>query len=366
MRKLASGNEACADAAIMAGIRFFGGYPITPSTEIAEIMAGRLPHIGGKFIQMEDEIASIMSIIGASAAGLPAMTATSGPGFSLMQEGLGYAAMVEVPIVIVNVMRGGPATGLPTKGAQADFQQAKWGTHGDHPVVALAPNGVEETFNLTVRAVEISQRLRVPVVLLLDEFIGHMREIISQPEKIEVFRRQRTRVPSVDYLHYDDDNNYNAPYAAFGEGYSIHLTGLVHRKDGFPINDHPTIVWNANRLLKKIEDNLAYLEDNYEEDEKDADTLIVAFGSAGRSAYEAKLLWNKPLAYIRLRTVWPFPDATIRRLARGRKRVIVPEMNQGQLCREVQRCLTGDTELLTINKVDGTMITPQEVLEVLG
>ncbi|TKJ42973.1 2-oxoglutarate synthase subunit alpha [candidate division TA06 bacterium B3_TA06] len=365
MRRLVSGNEACAEAALRAGIRFFGGYPITPSTEIAELMAEELPRVGGVFIQMEDEIASIMAIIGASAAGVPSMTATSGPGFSLMQEGIGYAAMTEVAVVVVNVMRGGPATGLPTKGSQADLQQARWGTHGDHPVVALTPRGVQECFTLTLRAVEISQRLRVPVILLMDEFIGHMREIVSFPEKVEVYHRQKPRVAPSEYIHYAPDNNYNAPYASFGEGYAIHFSGLNHRSDGFPINDAPTIRWNNERLRAKIEDNLAYLEDNYVDDDPDADTLIVAFGSAARSAYEAKLLTDKPIAYIRALTVWPFPDATVRKLAKGRGRVVVPEMNEGQLAREVERCIGADTELVSVTRNDGSMLTPKEVLEAL-
>jgi len=366
MRELVSGNEACAEAALRAGVRFFGGYPITPSTEIAERMAEGLPRVGGVFVQMEDEIASIMSIIGASAAGVCAMTATSGPGFSLMQEGIGYAAMIEVPIVVVNVMRGGPATGLPTKGSQGDLQQARWGTHGDHPVVALAPRGVQETFTLTLRAVEVSQRLRVPVVLLLDEFIGHMREIVSFPKRVEVYHRQRPRTAPADYVHYAEDNNYNAPYASFGEGYAIHFTGLNHRPDGFPINDRPTIRWNNQRLLAKIEDNLAYLEDNFIEDDPKAETLLVSFGSAARSAYEAKMLAERPLAYMRLLTVWPFPDATLRRLARNRKRVVVVEMNEGQLCREVARVTGAETELVSVTRNDGSMVSPQEVLEALG
>jgi 2-oxoglutarate/2-oxoacid ferredoxin oxidoreductase subunit alpha len=364
-RKLVSGNEACAEGAFRAGIRFFGGYPITPSTEVAEKMAERLPALGGVFLQMEDEIASIMSIIGASAAGIPSMTATSGPGFSLMQEGLGYAAMIEVPIVVVDVMRGGPATGLPTKGSQGDLQQARWGTHGDHPVVALAPRGVEECFTLTLRAVDISQRLRIPVVLLLDEFIGHMREIVTYPQKVEVFLRQPSKLSPQEYVHYAEDNNYNAPYASFGEGYAIHFTGLTHRADGFPVNDRESIVWNNNRLKAKINDNLAYLEDNFIDDNPEAETLIVSFGSAARSAYEATLLVDKPTSYIRLLTVWPFPDATVRKLAAGRKRVVVCEMNEGQLCREVERCISTQTELVPLTRNDGSMITPQEVMEVL-
>jgi 2-oxoglutarate ferredoxin oxidoreductase subunit alpha len=365
VRKLVSGNEACAEGALRAGVRFFGGYPITPSTEIAECMAEELPRVGGVFIQMEDEIASVMSIIGASAAGVSAMTATSGPGFSLMQEGIGYAAMIEVPIVIVNVMRGGPATGLPTKGSQGDLQQARWGTHGDHPVVALAPRGVGETFTLTVRAVEISERLRVPVVLLMDEFIGHMREIVSFPEKVEVYHRQKPRVKPSAYVHYAEDNNYNAPYASFGQGYAIHFSGLNHRADGFPINDEATIRWNNQRLRAKIDDNLAYLEDNNIEDVPEADTLLVSFGSAARSAYEAKLLTDKPVSYFRPMTVWPFPEATVRRLAKGRKRVVVPEMNEGQLAKEVERCVGSETEFISVTRNDGSMLTPKEVLEVL-
>lgn len=364
-RRLVSGNEACAEAALLAGVRFFGGYPITPSTEVAERMAEELPKVGGVFIQMEDEIASIMAIIGASAAGVPSMTATSGPGFSLMQEGIGYAAMTETPIVVINVMRGGPATGLPTKGAQGDFQQARWGTHGDHPVVVLTPRGVEECFNLTIRAVDISERLRVPVIVLTDEFVGHMREIVALPQRVEVYHRQRPRVSPEEYLHYADNTSYNAPYASFGEGFSIHLTGLTHREDGFPVNDASKIQWNNERLRHKIEDNIAFLEDNFIDDDPDADTLIVAFGSSARSAYEAKLLWDKPLSYIRLKTVWPFPDATVRKLADGRKRVVVPEMNDGQFCREVERCIGPRVELVSVTRNDGSMLTPGEVLEAL-
>jgi len=366
-RELLSGNEACAEGALRAGVKFFGGYPITPSTEIAEYMAKELPKRGGIFLQFEDEIASIVAIIGASAAGMKSMTATSGPGFSLMQEGIGYASMIEVPVVIVNVMRGGPATGLPTKGSQADFMQARWGTHGDHPVFVNAPSTVYEAFEFTIKAIEVAERLRIPAVVLLDEFIGHMREIVELPEKVEVYSRKKPRISPEEYLHYDDNNSYNAPYASIGDGFRIHFTGLHHRKDGFPTTDDPEwIKWKNERLRRKIEDNRAYLEDI--EILGEGEIGVVSFGSAARACLEAKSMAEKKgkkIQVIRLKTLWPFPELTLARILKDKKEIAVVEMNEGQLVEEIKKTVDKNKKIISIVRNDGEFITPQEIAEQL-
>jgi 2-oxoglutarate ferredoxin oxidoreductase subunit alpha len=366
--ELLSGNEACAIGAIRAGVRFFGGYPITPSTEIAEIMAEEQPKLGGVFIQMEDEIASICAIIGASVAGMKSMTATSGPGFSLMQEGIGYAIMTEVPCVIVNVQRGGPATGLPTKVAQGDVMAARWGTHGDHPAVALSPWSVLESFTLTAKAVEISERLRMPTIMLTDEIIGHMREVVSLPKTVPVYERKKPTKSPEDYLHYGDDTNYDSPIAHFGEGYHIHLTGLTHRKDGFPTNDPKIIQWKMTRLKNKIEDNRQWLY-GFEHTDITSDTVIVSYGSSARTALEAKHEYeaknNKKIGFFRLIMLWPFPHQQMADLLRNAKRVIVVEMNQGQMIREIERTVGKGVKVIGVNRYDGEIITPEEVLAAL-
>jgi 2-oxoglutarate ferredoxin oxidoreductase subunit alpha len=366
--ELLSGNESCALGAIKAGVRFFGGYPITPSTEIAEIMALELPKLGGVFIQMEDEIASICAMIGASAAGMKSMTATSGPGFSLMQEGIGYAIMTEVPCVIVNVQRGGPATGLPTKVAQGDVMQARWGAHGDHPAVALAPWSVMESFTLMVKAIEISERLRLPVIILSDEIIGHMREVVSIPESVKIYERKKPIKSPEEYLHYGDDTNYDSPIAHFGEGYRIHISGLTHRSDGFPTNDPKVIAWKMNRLQEKVDKNRDWLHSD-EHLDLDAETVIVSYGSSARTALEAKYEFerktNKKIGFLRLITIWPFHYKKISDLLNNAKRVLVVEMNQGQMIREISRVVNRSTDVIGVNRVDGEMITPEEVLEKL-
>jgi len=366
--QLLSGNEACAIGAIKAGIRFFGGYPITPSTEIAEIMALELPKHNGVFIQMEDEIASICAVVGASAAGMKSMTATSGPGFSLMQEGIGYAVMTEVPCVIVNVQRGGPATGLPTKVAQGDVMQARWGTHGDHPSVVLAPWSVKESFTLMVKAIDISERLRLPVIVLSDEIIGHMREVISIPDSVPIFERKKPVKPPDEYIHYADDTNFDSPIAHFGDGYRIHISGLTHRKDGFPTNDPKTIEWKMNRLQEKVDKNRDWLH-SVETLDLDAETIIVSYGSSARTALEAKYEYerktNKKAGFLRLITIWPFHYKKISELLQNAKRVVVVEMNQGQMVREISRVLDRTTDIIGVHRFDGEMITPEEVLAVL-
>ncbi len=369
MNELLSGNEACAVGALRAGVRFFAGYPITPSTEIAEYLARELPKLeGGTFVQMEDEIASICCMNGATAAGVKAMTATSGPGFSLMQEGIGYSIMAELPCIIVNVMRGGPATGTPTRTSQSDVMQARHGTHGDHPIVALCPWDVRECFDLTVQAVNLSERLRIPVIVLMDEIVGHMREAVQLPEKVVLWESKRSKVAAPDYYHYDDSNNYDARIASFGEGYRVHLTGLTHRKDGFPTDDPEIIRWNMDRLRKKIDDNRSWLWDVSYED-LGSETVIVCYGSAARSAMEAKRQFEQKtgrrVGILRLRMIWPFPMERMIALMKSARRVIVPEMNQGQLRRTIERSVSRNVPVISVQRYDGEMLTPEEIIEAL-
>ena len=366
--QLLSGNEACAMGAARAGVRFFAGYPITPSTEIAEYLARELPRLGGTFVQMEDEIASICCMNGATAAGIRAMTATSGPGFSLMQEGIGYSIMAELPCIIVDVMRGGPATGTPTRTSQADVMQARHGTHGDHPIVALCPWSVRECFDLTVQAVNLSERLRIPVIVLMDEIVGHMREAVELPEKVTLWESPRPKVAAPEYYHYDDSNNYDARIASFGEGYRVHLTGLTHRKDGFPTDDPEIIRWNMDRLRKKIDDNRSWLWDVSYED-LGSETVIVCYGSAARSAMEAKRQFEQKtgrrVGILRLRMIWPFPMERMIALMKSARRIIVPEMNQGQLRRTIERSVSRNVPVISVQRYDGEMLTPAEIIEAL-
>ncbi len=367
-RKLMQGNEACAEGALYAGCRFFAGYPITPSTEVAEVMSIRLPKIGGRFIQMEDEIASISAIIGASLAGLKSLTATSGPGFSLKQEGLGFACLAEVPCVIVNVMRGGPSTGYPTGPSQSDVMQARWGTHGDHPAVVVTPAYVQEILTETVRAFNLAEKYRTPVIVLYDEIVGHMREPIAIPEpgELEVVDRKRPDCPPEEYLPYDEKYEV-APLAAYGEGYRFHVTGLNHRADGFPTNDPVLIEEGNKRILRKIENNRADICKNEEFELDDAEIGIFAYGSTARSArYAVKEARSKGIkaGLLRPLTLWPFPDDAVAELSKKVKAVIVPELNLGQIVNEVRR-VACNTEVEGIHRVDGEPITPAQILETI-
>jgi 2-oxoglutarate ferredoxin oxidoreductase subunit alpha len=311
------GNEAAAEGALYAGCRFFAGYPITPSTEIAEFLSRRLPKAGGAFIQMEDEIGAMAAVIGASLVGRKSLTATSGPGYSLKLENIGFACITEIPCVIVNVMRGGPSTGLPTGPSQADVMQAKWGTHGDHPAVALAPASVQEIFTETVRAFNISERLRTPVTLLTDEIIGHMREKITIPEQgeLEVWDRPRTDLPPEQYKPYDTSKGIIPPIADFGTGYRWHVTGLNHDETGFPTNKPSLVQPEEERLLAKITENLAIIE-KYEYTPRDGARVgVVAYGSSARSAKSAilqALEQGTPVDFLRPVTLWPFPEKTVK------------------------------------------------------
>lgn len=358
MTKFLSGNEAIALGGLRAGVRFFAGYPITPSTEIAEYMARELPVVDGVFIQMEDELASISAVIGAAMAGMKAMTATSGPGFSLMQEAIGFAGMAEIPCLIVNVMRLGPATGLPTKTSQGDLMQTRWGSHGDHPIVALAPYSVSECFDLTIKGMNIALRLRLPVLILSDETIGHMREKMEVTEEVEIYERKKPQGGVGNYLHYDDNNNYDGPYAFFGEGFRFHITGLFHRQDGFPTNKPEDVAWKMSRLKKKIDDNITSLMD-FEVIEARNKIAIVSFGSAARSAKEVALRHRLP--YFRIKTVWPFPGEPLREFLVNMQKVIVPEMNQGQMIYEVERVAPPQCQVMGANRTDGELITPEEI-----
>jgi 2-oxoglutarate/2-oxoacid ferredoxin oxidoreductase subunit alpha len=364
--KLMQGNEACTLGALAAGLRFYAGYPITPSTEIAELCAEELPKIGGKFIQMEDEIGSIAACIGASLAGKKAMTATSGPGFSLMQECLGYASLTEVPIVIVDVQRMGPSTGMPTSPAQADLMQARWGTHGDHPVIVLAPGNVRECFELTFQAFSLAEIYRVPVIVLMDEIIGHMREkvILPDPSELKPMNRARPSSPAL-YKPYAADADGGVPLMAdFGSGYRAHVTGLFHDEAGRPSQKSEVADKLLRRLTRKVEKAAPAIECHFEESLEDAEILVVSFGSSAMSSLSAVRRARREgikAGMLRLKSMWPFPDELLRRSASGAKAVIVPEMNLGQLALEVERSVAGAVPVTRLGKVNGELFRPDEV-----
>jgi 2-oxoglutarate ferredoxin oxidoreductase subunit alpha len=361
------GNEACAQGALYAGCRFFAGYPITPSTEIAEVMAKELPKIGGAFIQMEDEIAAMAAVIGASLTGTKCLTATSGPGFSLKQENIGYACITEVPCVIINVMRGGPSTGMPTGPSQSDVMQAKWGTHGDHPAICLVPASVQELFTETVRAFNLSEKYRTPVTVMPDEIVGHMREriVFPEPGELEIVNRTAPTVSPQDYKPYDTSFGDIPPLAAFGSGYRFHVTGLNKAMDGFPTTRAEIVQAEEERQIRKIENALDDIVTCEEYLLDDAEVVIVAFGSISRSARYAVNEARKngiKAGLFRIITYWPFPERQIRAVADRAKAIIVPEMNLGMTIHEVRRCAEGRVPVSGIFRVDGEPITPNEVL----
>ncbi|MFZ5965798.1 MAG: 2-oxoacid:acceptor oxidoreductase subunit alpha [Bacillota bacterium] len=366
--RLMQGNEACVEGAIAAGMKFYGGYPITPSTEIAEYSAQMLPRVGGKFIQMEDEIAGIAATIGASLAGLKSMTATSGPGFSLKQENIGYAAIAEIPCVIVDVQRSGPSTGLPTSPSQGDMMQAKWGTHGDHPVIALVPSSVRETFDLTVKCFNLSEKYRTPVLLMLDEVIGHLREKIEIPDQseIEIFDRVKPAPGDKNYQAYKVEEGQIVPaMAAFGEGHRYHVTGLVHGESGFPTNSTEIADTLLTRLMKKVEDNLDDIISYEEYMVDDAEMVVFAYGGTARSAKSAvKKAREKGIkvGLFRPITVWPFPEARLKEIAQNVKSIVVAEMNYGQMVLEVERVVKSDADVHFVGKINGEVVTPNEIL----
>ena len=364
---LLQGNEAVVEGALRAGCLFFAGYPITPATEISEILSARLPARKGTFIQMEDEIASLGAVIGASLAGVKSMTATSGPGFSLMQENLGFAVMAEVPCVVVNVMRGGPSTGLPTLPAQGDVMQTRWGTHGDHPIIVLAASTVRECFDLTVRAFNLSERFRNPVILLLDEVVAHMREKVELPpdDAIPIIDRTRPKVPPEWYVPYEDTPDGVPAMADFGEGYRYHVTGLTHDVRGFPTERPDEIGPFITRLFRKISQHMDEIHEGEFYLTEDAEIVVIAYGSVARSAKRAvrdARAHGIRAGLLKLDTLWPFMRAAVEKVLGNARVLVVPEMNMGQISREVKRVNQGKARVRGINKVDGTMITPDEIL----
>jgi len=367
---LLQGNTACAMGAVYAGCTFFGGYPITPSTEVAEVMSEELPKIGGKFIQMEDEIAAMASVIGASLAGSKALTATSGPGVSLKQELIGYACIAETPCVIVNVMRGGPSTGMPTGPGQSDVMQARWGTHGDHAAIALAPASCQEIFSETVRAFNLAEKYRMPVQVLFDEIVGHMREriVFPEPGELEVIDRAAPTCAPEDYKPYDAKSGTDVPpLAAFGSDYRFHVTGLNKAADGFPTTKASLVDFEERRQIDKVEcpEARADIELNEEYLCDDADIVILAYGSSARSArYAVNELRAEGVkaGLFRPITLWPFPEKRVIELGKQAKAIIVPEMNLGQMIFEVERLVKNDCKLAGVNRVDGDPLTPGEIM----
>lgn len=366
--KLMQGNEACVEGAIAAGMKFYAGYPITPSTEIAELSAAKLPRVGGKFIQMEDEIASISAIIGASLTGKKSMTATSGPGFSLKQEGIGYAIISEVPCVIVNVQRGGPSTGLPTSPAQGDIMQARWGTHGEHSIIALYPSTVREIYDTTIHAFNLAEKYRTPVILLMDEVIGHMREKIEIPteDDIEIYNRKKPTFAPEKFRPYRIKEGDIVPeMASFGEGYRFHVTGLVHDETGFPTNNGKIAEELIKRLVYKIEKNLSDIIEYEEYRVEDADEIIVAYGATARSAksaIDALRKEGKKIGMFRPITIWPVAYEQILDLSKRVDKISVIEMNLGQYFQEIDRIAGKHTDVVNYGRVDGELITPEEII----
>lgn len=362
--RLLQGNQACALGAIAGGCRFFAGYPITPSSEVAEWMARKLPEVDGVFVQMEDEIASMGAVIGASMGGVKSMTATSGPGFSLKQENLGYAIATEVPCVVVNVMRGGPSTGLPTRPSQGDLMQARWGTHGDHPVIVLTPWSVAEIFEETVRAFNLSERFRIPVVVLYDELVGHLRETVSltAPGSLRLVERTWAEGAPEDFLPYAETPDGVPPMARPGMGYRPHTTGLTHGPDGFPTQDPELVTRAMTRLLGKVVGDHPEIESVHQDQTEDAEVLVVAVGIAARAAQRAvQQLRAEGIAVGLFRpvTLWPFPEQTLREACRGVRTVLVAEMNAGQLILEVQRHVS--VPVVPLQRIDGESIAPEDI-----
>lgn len=366
---LLQGNQAVVEGAIAAGVKFFAGYPITPSTEVAESLAEKLPKNGGKFIQMEDEIASMGAVIGASLTGKKVMTATSGPGFSLKQELIGYACAAEIPLVIVNVQRVGPSTGQPTSPSQGDVMQARWGTHGDHWLIALTPASVPECFELTLRAYALSEKYRVPVILLMDEVIGHMREKIELPDDYSDFPQAERKQPDCapeDFKAYAADESLVPAMPALGSGYRWHVTGLVHDETGFPKGTPAATLAAANRQRAKLENNLDDIVqvENYRME--DADFAVVAFGGAARTAYETVDMARAEglkVGLVRPVTIWPFAEAQMKELAGRVKGILVHELNCGQYVHEVERAVNGKVPVSLYAKYDNEPATPAQLLE---
>ncbi len=363
-----SGDIACAEGALSAGCRFFAGYPITPATEIAERMAERMPQLGGVYIQMEDEIASMNAILGASWGGLRAMTATSGPGFSLMMENLGLGIMTETPCVLVNVQRGGPSTGLPTLVGQGDMMQARWGTHGVYEIIALSPSSPQEFFDLTVRAFNLAEKYRTPVLVMADEVVGHMTERVTIPEEVPCFPRRKPEFPPGDRSSFPPDEDLVPPMANVGEGYHIHVTGLTHDERGYPVTDEVTQERLVRRLVEKIRGHKKDIIRLEEKGVEGAEVIVCSYGISARVG-----LWAVELAkregikagMLKLLTVWPFPEERVREVASKVKAFVVPEINYGQIALEVERSAGGRAEVIPLNHMGGGLHEPEDILKAI-
>jgi len=369
--KFVQGNEACVEGALYAGLDFYAGYPITPSSEIAELLAFRLPVSGGKFIQMEDEIASMCAIVGASLTGRKVMTATSGPGFSLMQEALGYAVMTEIPCVIVNVQRGGPSTGIPTHGSQGDINQARWGTHGDHAIIAMTASNHQDIFAVTVEAFNLAETYRTPVILLFDEVVAHMRErlVIPEPGILPLVERLRTSVKEgVDYHPYLPREDGRLPMSDFGGVHRYNVTGLFHDMWGFPSSEPRVVHGLLRHLVDKIENRTNLIARYKEYYLEDAEHMLISYGSAARSArhvVEDRRMRGEKLGLLELQTLWPFPEDIVREKCANAKSVIVVELNMGQMLREVKMAVDEPQKVFLANRIDGVFITPEDILNIL-
>ena len=362
------GDHACCEGALSAGCRFVAGYPITPSTEVVERIANRFPSVGGIFIQMEDEIASSIAIQGAVWAGAKAMTVTSGPGFSLMMEHIGLAVMLETPCVFVNVQRGGPSTGLPTLPGQADMMQARWGSHGDYEIIALAPNSPQECFDLTIRAFNLAEEYRVPVMMMMDECVGHMTEkvVIPKAEEIEVRARRYTTAKPGEYLPYFTNGDIVPAMAKAGDGHKFHVTGLTHDERGYPVMNAEAQEKCVRRLVEKIRNNAGDIITLEETETEGADVVVVSYGITSRVAVKAIEMAKDEgikVGHLRLITVWPFPEARILELAARVKAFVMPELNYGQMFFELQRTIGGKARSYLVPHGGGTVHDPKVIFE---
>ena len=364
------GDFALAEGALAAGCRFFGGYPITPSTETAELFSERIPTVGGVFIQMEDELASIAALIGAVWGGQKAMTVTSGPGFSLMMENIGLACMLETPLVIANVQRGGPSTGLPTLTGQQDIMQARWGSHGDYAIIALSPDSPQECFDLTIEAFNLSEIYRVPVFVMTDECVGHMHEkvVIPPAEEIELVERKWYTGPKDEYMPYKNDKDGIPFMVKAGDGYRFHTTGLTHDENGYPVINAECQDVCVRHLVDKVKNNADKIVQLKEDEIDDAEIVVISYGITSRVAIRAVQMARKAgikVGTIKMVTIWPFAEKRIRELAKKVKAFVVPEINYGQLVYEVERCAAGQTQVIGVPHCGGWVHNPDDIFKVI-
>jgi len=364
------GDHACTEGALSAGCRFFAGYPITPSTEVAERFCARIPHVGGIFIQMEDELGSMAAVVGASWGGKKSMTVTSGPGFSLMMENIGLAAMMETPCVIVNVQRGGPSTGLPTMVGQSDMMQARWGSHGDYEIIAISPASPQEAFDYSIKCFNLAEKYRVPVMFMMDECVGHMTEkvVIPNPEQIDVEPRRLTKLPPEKYLPYQPDEDLVPEMIIAGDGYRIHTTGLTHDERGYPAMKPEVQEKLVNRLVDKIRKNADKIIEIEEDQTDDADVIVMAYGITSRVTMPAIFKARKKgikVGFIKLITVWPFPEKRVRELAEKVKAFVMPEINLGQVVLELERIVGGKAGVHHVPHAGGWVHDPENIYKVI-